>query len=86
MKTMTVDDALYGELEAAAGRNGKSVQELVIEAIEYWLAEAEVDDAERAALEEASAEAKEHGGVEFEAFFEELLGEPTAGTLIDSQG
>ena len=73
MKTMTVDDGLYGALEAAASRNGRSVQELVIEAIECWLADAETDDAERAAIEKARAEANEHGGVEFESFFEGLL-------------
>ena len=47
---------------------------LVNEAIESWLAEAELDDTEHAAIEEARAEAAEQGGIEFEAFFDELLG------------
>ena len=72
MKTMTVDDALYVALEEAARRNDRSVGELINEAIESWLAE--MDNAEHDAIEEARAEATEQGGVEFEAFFDELLG------------
>ena len=41
MKTMTVDDAHYLALEEAARRSDRPVQELVNEAIESWLAEAE---------------------------------------------
>ena len=74
MKTMTVDDVHYLALEEAARRSDRSVQELVNEAIESWLAEAELDDAEHTAIEEARAEAAEQGGIEFEAFFDELLG------------
>ncbi len=73
MKTMTVDDGLYGALEIAADRNGRPVQELVNEAILSWLADAAMDDAEWAAIEQARAEAVELGGVEFGAFFDELL-------------
>ena len=75
MKTMSVDDGLYGALEAAAGRNGRPVQELVNEAILSWLADAALDDADHAVIEQARAEAAEQGGVEFEAFFDELLGD-----------
>ena len=71
---MTVDDAQYLALEEAARRSDRSVQELINEAIESWLAEAAMDDAEHDAIEEARAEAGEQGGVEFEAFFDELLG------------
>ena len=62
-----------GPLEAAAGRNGRSVQELEREAIESWLADAVADDAEHLAIERARAEAAEQGGVEFERFFDGLL-------------
>ena len=72
MKTMTVDDGLYGALEMAAARNGRPVQELVSEAIVSWLADAAMDDSERVAIEQARAEAVEQGGVEFEAFFNRL--------------
>jgi len=75
MKTMTVEDDLYGALEAAADLNGRSVEELHHEAIASWLADAAMDDADRSAIARARAEATEQGGVESEAFFEELLGD-----------
>jgi hypothetical protein len=75
MKTMTVDDGLYGALEAAADRQGSTVQDLVKEAIVSWLADTAMDDSDRAAIEKARAEAVELGGAEFEAFFDELLGD-----------
>ncbi len=70
MKTMTVDDGMYGALEAAADRDGRPVQELVNEAIASWLA----DEDDRAAIEQARVDAAEQGGVEFEPFFDDLLG------------
>ena len=75
MKTITVDDGLYGALEAAADCQGRSVQELLNEAIESWLADAAMDDAEHSAIERSRLEAAGQGGVEFEAFFDELLGD-----------
>ena len=74
MKTMTVEDTLYGALEAAADRNGRSVQELLNEAIESWLADAAMDDADHSVIARSRAEAAEQGGVESEAFFDGLLG------------
>ena len=74
MKTMSVDDSLYSALETASDRSGRSMQELVNEAIVSWLAEAAMDDAEHAAIEDARAEAAEQGRVEFESFFDDLLG------------
>ena len=73
MITMSVDDELYGALEAAAGRNGRPIQELVEEAILSWLADAAMDDADHGKIEHARAEAAKRGGIEFEAFFDELL-------------
>ena len=75
MKTMSVDDGLYGALEAEASRCGRSVEALVHEAIASWLAEAAMDEADRPAIERARAEAAEQGGVEFKEFFDELLGD-----------
>ena len=75
MKTMSVDDGLYGAFEAAADRDGRSVQELVNEALVSWLADVAMDDADRAAIEQARIENAEQGGVEFETFFNELLGD-----------
>lgn len=73
MKTMTVDDGLYGALGAAADRSGRPVQELVNEAIASWLADAAAGEDDRAAIGQARAEADEHGGADFEPFFDELL-------------
>ena len=75
MKTMTVDDNLYGALEAAASRHGRPVQALLNEVIEAWLADDAADEADHAAIDRARLEAAAQGGVEFEAFFEELLGD-----------
>ena len=75
MKTMSVDDSMYGTLEAAADRNGRPVQELVKEAVVSWLADLAMDEADHTVIQQARAEAAEQGGVEFEAFFDELLGD-----------
>ena len=75
MKTITVDGNLYGALQAAADRNGRSVRELLNEAIESWLADATMDDVDHSAIVRSRLEAAEQGGVEFEAFFDELLGD-----------
>ena len=72
MKTMTVDEGVYGALETIATNSGRSVQELVNEAITHWLTDAEADQADHAAIEKARAEAASQGGVEFEAFFDTL--------------
>lgn len=72
MKTMSVDDGLYGALEAAADRDGRPIQELVTEAIVSWLADATMDETDYATIEAARLEAAEQGGVEFEAFFDGL--------------
>ena len=72
MKTMTVDDSLYGALEAAADRDRRPVHELLNEAIESWLADTALDDADHSAIVRSRAEAAEQGGVESEAFFDGL--------------
>lgn len=43
------------------------------EAIESWLDEAAISDAERAEIERARSEAAQVGTVEFEEFFADLL-------------
>ena len=72
MKTMSVDDGLYGALEAASNRDGRPIEELAAEAIASWLADATLDEADQAAIEAARHEAAEQGGVEFEDFFDKL--------------
>ena len=73
MRSMTVDDSLYSALEAAAERDGRPVQDLLNDAIESWLADAAMDDADHDAVAQARAEFVERGGVEFEGFFSDLL-------------
>ena len=72
MRTTTVDDQLYGALEAAADRRGRPVPDVVNEAIESWLADAALDDSDHDLIEQAQVEAAEQGGVEFESFFDDL--------------
>ncbi|WP_420433362.1 hypothetical protein [Candidatus Poriferisocius sp.] len=69
---MSVDDGLYGALEAASNRDGRPIEELVAEAIASWLGDATLDEADQAAIEAARREAAEQGGVEFEDFFDKL--------------
>ena len=73
MKATTVDDRLYSALETEARRSGRTVQELVEEAIECWLAEAGEDEEEYELIQQARQEFAEKGGKEFEAFFSDLF-------------
>ena len=74
MKTLTVTDELYSALEEDANRSGQTVSDLVLEAIQIWLDDVAADEADREEIEAARSEAAEQGGVEFEAFFADLLG------------
>ena len=76
MKTLTLDDNLYSALEEEAHRVGCTVGELLSDAVSYWLSDAVLDDAERAEIESARAEAAEKGGIEVDEFFDQLLEEP----------
>ena len=73
MKTLTVDDTLYSAMEAEAAKCGRPVHDLINEAIEVWLAELEMDQAERSEIEASRVEAAEEGGVDLEQFFDNLL-------------
>ena len=70
-RTMTVNDDLYLALQEEAARSSRTVSDLVTEAIETWLADCDLDEAEHAEIKTARAEAAEQGGVEFEKFFGE---------------
>ena len=72
MKTAAVNDELYSALELEADRIGRSVEDLVNEAISAWLADEVADTADHAEIEKARQEAQELGGVEFETFFDQL--------------
>ena len=73
MKTLTVSDSLYSALEEVANRSGQTVSDLVLEAIQVWLDDIDMDDAERLEIESARAEAADQGGIELETFFAQLL-------------
>ena len=75
MKSLTVAYALFSALEDVSARSGRPISDLVSEAIEAWLVDAAIDDAEQREIEAGRIEAAEQGGVEFEAFFSELLDE-----------
>lgn len=60
-------------LEAAADRNGRTIQTMVVEALESWLADLAADETELDDIQAARLEAAEDGTVEFEAFFDEML-------------
>ena len=75
MKTLTITDELYSALEEAANRSGQTVSDMALEAIQIWLDDVAADEADREEIESARTEAAEQGGVEFEAFFSELLDE-----------
>ena len=74
MKTLTVTEELYSALEKVANRSGQTVSDLVMEAIQVWLDDVAADEADREEIEAARSEAAEKGGIEFEAFFADLLG------------
>ena len=57
MKTMILEDRLYSALEEEADRSGRTVDELVTEATETWLADLEPDEGERPEIELARSEA-----------------------------
>ena len=69
MKTLTLDDKLYMALEEEATKVGRPVSELLTEAVEQWLLDAELNEAERGKIESADREWSEHGGVEASEFF-----------------
>lgn len=64
------DDALYKAIEAEAKSTGHTVQEIVVQALQQWRAESDID--ERAELAEARREWEETGGMEAHAFFDSL--------------
>lgn len=69
MKTLTLDDKLYLALEEEAVKIGRPIRELLAEAIEHWLLDAELDEAEGGEIKAADREWRENGGVEASEFF-----------------
>jgi hypothetical protein len=66
------DEALYSIIETEAKDSGRTVQDIVIEALQLWEVETEMDEEERREVEEASRDWKKNGGMEARAFFDSL--------------
>jgi hypothetical protein len=69
MKTLMLDDKLYMALEEESVKVGRPVSELLTEAVEQWLVDAELDEVVREEIEAADREWRENGGVEASEFF-----------------
>lgn len=66
------DEALYSIIKTEAKDSGRTVQDIVIEALQLWEVETEMDEEERREVEEASLDWKKNGGMEARAFFDSL--------------
>ena len=77
MKEVTVildDENLYKALDTEGVKSDRSVQEIVLEAIEQWLMDAKLDEEEGTEIEAARKEWRKKGGVESHEFFREVVG------------
>ncbi len=72
MKTLSIDDKLYSALQERSEETERPIGELVSEAIQSWLSDEELDEAELADIEAAEREYQEKGGMEAGAFFRSL--------------
>ena len=66
------DDALYSVIEKEAKDSGRTIQDIVIEALYLWKVETEMDEEERLEVEQASRDWEKNGGMEARAFFDSL--------------
>ena len=72
MKTLALDDKLHIALEEEAVKSGRPVDELLTEAVEQWLSDAAMDEADLGKIEAADREWSENGGVEAGEFFSKV--------------
>ncbi len=72
MKTLTLNDKLYSALEEYSEETGRPISELAAEAIESWLSDEELDEAELAEIEAVERDWQENGGMEAGEFFRSL--------------
>ena len=66
------DESLYQAVRAAATKTERSVQDIVAEALEHWLADADMDEQDQAEIEAARREWRDKGGIEAHEFFQRL--------------
>ncbi len=69
MKILTLDDRLYSALEEQSEATGRPISDLAAEAIESWLFDDELDEAELAEIEAVERDWRENGGMEAGEFF-----------------
>ena len=72
MKTLALNEDLYSALEEHSEETGRPISDIAAEAIESWLFDDELDEAELAQIEAAEREYQEKGGMEAGAFFRSL--------------
>ena len=78
MKRITItleDDDLRSAIESEAAIAGSTEQDVIIQALQFWLVESELDEEEQRELEAARREYEEVGGVEAREFFDSLRAE-----------
>jgi plasmid stability protein len=75
--TLDLDADLYRAVKVEAARNDRSVRDVVAEALEHWLEQAE-DAEDRASADAALEEYRREGGVAAEEFFRHLAAETQA--------
>jgi hypothetical protein len=75
--TIDVDTNLYRAVKVEAARRDRSVRDIVDEALEAWLDEAEAQE-DRASAEAALVEYRRDGGESAESFFGSLAAETKA--------
>ena len=78
MKTITITlkyDDLCAAIESEAKIIGATEEDMIIQALQFWLVETELDCEEQRKLEAARREYEEVGGVEAREFFASLRAE-----------
>ena len=78
MKTITItlkDDALCAAIESEAKDIGITEEDMIIQALQFWLVETELDCEEERELEAVWREYEEVGGVEAREFFDSMRAE-----------
>ena len=78
MKRITItleDDDLRSAIESEAEIIGSTEQDVILQALRFWLVESELDAEEQRELDEARREYEEFGGVEARELFEMLRAE-----------
>jgi hypothetical protein len=66
------DEELYSIIETEAEDSGRTIQEILVEALRVWKVETELDEEEHAKVEQACLEWEKSGGTEARAFFDGL--------------